>query len=148
MSCETCGREIKNYGVFMHGVRCPHYCGIRLVPDYLTQTKQEQPMSDSGREWGASSDEEIRRRNEAKNLANHYRVMPAWHDIADIENCKPVIAKSPKLAAEAFVSFHFADLDYPTDVEVVVRDYAGTVSTWEVIREDVPSFYATPKPCN
>lgn len=26
MSCETCGREIKNYGIFLGGIRCPNYC--------------------------------------------------------------------------------------------------------------------------
>lgn len=29
MSCENCGREIKNYGVFLGGVRCPNYCGLK-----------------------------------------------------------------------------------------------------------------------
>jgi hypothetical protein len=29
MSCEKCGREIKNYGVFLGGMRCPNYCDKR-----------------------------------------------------------------------------------------------------------------------
>lgn len=26
MSCEKCGREIKNYGVFLGGIRCANNC--------------------------------------------------------------------------------------------------------------------------
>lgn len=26
-SCDKCGREIKNYGVYQGGIRCPNYCG-------------------------------------------------------------------------------------------------------------------------
>lgn len=28
MSCEKCGHEIKNYGVFLGGVRCKNYCNM------------------------------------------------------------------------------------------------------------------------
>jgi hypothetical protein len=29
MSCEICGHEVKNYGVFMGGIRCKNYCNIQ-----------------------------------------------------------------------------------------------------------------------
>lgn len=28
-TCEICGREIKNYGVYLGGIRCPNYCKER-----------------------------------------------------------------------------------------------------------------------
>ena len=32
MSCEVCGREIKNYGIFLGGIRCANSC--HLLPIY------------------------------------------------------------------------------------------------------------------
>lgn len=31
-SCEKCGREIKNYGMFLGGVRCANYCYMTAKP--------------------------------------------------------------------------------------------------------------------
>lgn len=28
-SCDVCGREVKNYGVFLGGIRCPNHCKER-----------------------------------------------------------------------------------------------------------------------
>lgn len=28
-SCEECGHEVKNYGIFSGGVRCRNYCNMR-----------------------------------------------------------------------------------------------------------------------
>ena len=37
MTCETCGREIKDYGVFMGGVRCPNYCWHKACRDEIAK---------------------------------------------------------------------------------------------------------------
>lgn len=33
-SCDTCGREIKNYGVHLGGITCANRCGVRCSMEF------------------------------------------------------------------------------------------------------------------
>jgi len=59
---------------------------------------------------------------------------------------KPIDEYSEQDAAELFVDLNHADLDYPAEREVFVRDPDGHVTEWVVTVEAVPLFHAARKP--
>ena len=71
-SCDKCGREIKNYGVLMGGVRCPNWCGLEPLQRFWMHHSgwysPESPSPEDGLSegklcidtWNAAIDEAIR----------------------------------------------------------------------------------------
>lgn len=57
-------------------------------------------------------------------------------------NEREIVAGEPEYAAEKYVEALHGDLDYPSEVEVNVRDEAGAVERFRVIVESSPTFYA------
>jgi len=60
-TCDKCGREIKNYGIFDGGVRCANYC----KDDQMNKPKRGRPPTERGaynpnpgRKFGRVSDSE------------------------------------------------------------------------------------------
>lgn len=53
MSCEKCGKEVKNYGVFLGGVRCADWCfalDAKRISDRIemrTKGKKEKEQKES-----------------------------------------------------------------------------------------------------
>lgn len=47
-------------------------------------------------------------------------------------------------AAKEFVEVHHGDFDYASEVEVCVKDGAGTVTRWIVTAQETVVFHASP----
>jgi hypothetical protein len=65
MSCEKCGREIKNYGIFLGGIRCANYCSERWqhIKKVVLMTNEKPkhggPRPNSGRKPMAEADKKV-----------------------------------------------------------------------------------------
>lgn len=72
-----------------------------------------------------------------------FKAQPEWYDFNDLDDARTVDAEDAQHAAENYVAMNFANFDYPTEVEVIVKDQSGIVTKWNVHVEFKPVFRAT-----
>lgn len=64
-------------------------------------------------------------------------------DNSDEGDGSDVESFEPSYAAEKWVEDNYADLDYPGEIDVCVKDSEGKVTKWTVTVEQRPHFSAT-----
>lgn len=64
-------------------------------------------------------------------------------DNCDEEDAEEVQSFEPQYAAEEYVEKNHSDLDYPDEIDVLVRAPDGKLTKWTVTVEQRPHFSAT-----